>query len=118
MALAGTIGLLLLAMGVGVMIGNEDDGASTAAAQQPVIIGGAMAGATAATAATGADAETSTKDTEATAATTDKAGVNADDVAKKNGVKLAPKDVGVGDKCESGSVGCENGEFTGDYFGE
>jgi hypothetical protein len=44
-------------------------------------------------------------------------GQNADAVAKKNGVKLAPKDVKPGDKCEKGAVGCsDGGTFTGDYF--
>lgn len=118
MALVGTIALLLLAMGVGVMIGNEDDGSANVAAQQPVIIGGATAGATAATAETGAETAESTKDAKAASETEVKAGVNADQVAEKNGVKLAPKDVGVGDKCKAGSVGCEDGEFTGEYFGE
>lgn len=117
-ALVGTVGLLLLAMGVGVMIGNEDDGSNNALAQQPVVIGGSMAGATAPTGATGTAAEATSKNAAAAAAPEDQAGVNADEVAKKNGVKLAPKDVEVGDKCEKGSVGCEDGEFTGDYFGE
>ncbi len=32
------------------------------------------------------------------------------------GVKLPPAKVEVGGKCESGTAGCENGEFTGNYF--
>ena len=117
-ALLSTIALLLLAMGVGVLIGNNGDEKSTAA-QQPVIIGGA-AGVTAATGATDATAaaDASKKDS-AAAATSDKASVDADAVAKQNGVKLAPKDVGVGDKCAKDSVGCsDSGEFDGNYFGE
>lgn len=104
-------------MGVGVMIGNEGDGSKNALAQQPVVIGGSMAGATAPTGATGTTASDTSK-AAAASVPEDQAGVNADDVAKKNGVKLAPKDVELGDKCEKGSVGCEDGEFTGDYFGE
>jgi hypothetical protein len=110
-ALLATIGLLLLAMGVGVLIGNNGDNGK-AVAQAPVIIGGAAAGATAGTGAT-ADTAAASKD----AATTDKAGVDADAVAKKNGVKLAPKDVDLGGKCPKGTVGCDStGKFTGDYF--
>lgn len=117
-ALASTIALLLLAMGVGVMIGNDgSDGKSLAS--QPVVVGGAVAGTTTATGATDSAGDTAdAKAASSDAAPEEKAGVNADEVAKKNGVKLAPKDVSVGDKCEPGSVGCEGGEFTGDYFGE
>lgn len=111
-AFLATVALLLLAMGVGVMIGNNgDDG--KALAQQPLIIGGA---ATSPTGATGTTSETASA-SKADAATTEKAGVDADAVAKKNGVKLAPKDVDLGGKCAKDSVGCDDsGEFTGDYF--
>jgi hypothetical protein len=113
LGLLATVGLLLLAMGVGVMIGNNGDGGE-ALAQQPVIIGGAATAATGASGATGADTAAASK---TDAATTDKAGVDADAVAKKNGVKLAPKDVDLGEKCEKGSVGCsDSGEFDGEYF--
>jgi hypothetical protein len=111
-ALLSTIALLLLAMGVGVLIGNKGD-SGQALAQQPVVIGGAATAATGASSATGAESAAASKD----AATTDKAGVDADAVAKKNGVKLAPKDVDLGGKCEKGSVGCsDSGEFDGEYF--
>jgi hypothetical protein len=113
MALLATIATLLLAMGVGVLIGNKGDN-SNAASQQPIIVGGT--GATAASGAT--DAAAASKDSKgADASTETKAGVDADAVAKKNGVKLAPKDVDLGGKCPKGSVGCNSqGEFTGDYF--
>jgi hypothetical protein len=111
LALLSTIGILLLAMGVGVLIGNNGD--SKTAAQQPVIIGG---GATAAAGPSAATADAAGGD-KADAASSDKAGVDADAVAKKNGVKLAPKDVDLGGDCPKGSVGCsDSGEFTGDYF--
>ena len=35
-----------------------------------------------------------------------------------SGVKLAAPDREKGGKCESGTAGCENGEFTGNFFGE
>jgi hypothetical protein len=113
MALLATIATLLLAMGVGVLIGNKGD-QNNAASQQPIIVGGT--GATAASGASGATAAASDSKS-ADAATEGKAGVDADAVAKKNGVKLAPKDVDLGGKCPKGSVGCNSqGEFTGDYF--
>ncbi|MBJ7347126.1 MAG: TraR/DksA C4-type zinc finger protein [Thermoleophilaceae bacterium] len=114
--LLSTIGVLLLAMGVGVMIGDRGD-ARSAVAQQPVIIGAAgatapTAGATAATAGTDKSASAST---DADAET--KSGVDANALAKKNGVKLAPSDVDLGEACPKGSVGCDaQGKFTGDYF--
>lgn len=116
-ALLSTIAVLLLAMGVGVLIGNKGEQASS---QQPMIVGGV--GATTATGATGATSTSGGTDSKAAATaasddgTTD-AGVDAEALAKKNGVKLAPKDVDLGEKCEKGSVGCnDSGEFDGEYF--
>lgn len=116
-AMLATIALLLLAMGVGVMIGNNGD--SKAAAQQPIVIGGTgTTAATGASDATSADASNSaTKGMVGDDGKTS-AGVDAEALAKKNGVKLAPKDVDLGGKCPKGSVGCnDSGEFDGDYFG-
>jgi hypothetical protein len=117
LALIATIGLLLLAMGVGVLIGNQGQSSNAGVSQQPIVIGAAgpsaaTAGATDATAA--ASDKKASKDT---AAASHASRANADALAKKNGVKLAPKDAKVGDKCESGAVGCDGGKFTGDYFG-
>ena len=39
------------------------------------------------------------------------------ETAKKNGVKLPPKVVKVGQKCEKGAKGCQGGKFTGNFFG-
>lgn len=117
-ALLSTVAVLLLAMGVGVLIG--DAGGEKASSQQPMIVGGV--GATTAAGATGATAATDNKAAEASAAAADgdgttEAGVDAEALAKKNGVKLAPKDVDLGEKCEKGSVGCsDEGTFDGDYF--
>jgi len=120
LAMLATLGLLVLAMGVGVLIGN-DGGSSNATAQQPVIIGGA--GATAATGAsdaTAASKDSSSKTAAASSSDGDgntSSGVDAEALAKKNGVKLAPPTVDLGEKCSKGSVGCsDGGEFTGDYF--
>ena len=46
-------------------------------------------------------------------------GKGAEEVLKpKTGVNLPPPTTEVGDKCEKGTAGCENGEFTGSFFGE
>jgi hypothetical protein len=43
----------------------------------------------------------------------------AEEVLKPtSGVKLPPPTVQPGGKCPKGSAGCENGKFTGDFFGE
>lgn len=116
LALLSTIAVLLLAMGVGVLIGNNGD--SKASSQQPMIIGG---GATTAAGSTGATAAAAGAAGGAAAASGGDgetgSGVDAEAIAKKNGVKLAPKNVDLGEKCSKGSVGCnDNGEFDGEYF--
>lgn len=112
MALLTTVAVLLLAMGVGVLIGTESGG--KASAQQPMLVGGTAASPTAATGATEAAGEATTA---ANADGETSAGVDADALAKKNGVKLAEPDVDLGDKCEKGSVGCsDDGTFDGNYF--
>ena len=43
----------------------------------------------------------------------------AEEVLKPtDGVKLPPPTAKPGDKCEKGTAGCEDGEFTGNFFGE
>lgn len=116
LALLSTIAVLLLAMGVGVLIGNRGD--ASPVAQQPLIVGGAGLPTDATgTAETNARAK---KQSAASAADADgktEAGIDANAIAKKNGVKLAKPDVDLGDKCEKGSVGCnDEGKFDGEYF--
>jgi len=125
MALFATIGVLLLAMGVGVLIGrsgNRTTSAPVAAAPQVIEVGGA------------GEESTSTTGSEAGSG---KVGGSSKKVAKKDlkeqastqeganeflhtdpSVKLAEPKVEVGDKCEEGTAGCEGGKFTGDFFGE
>lgn len=112
------VGVLLLAMGVGVLIGNNGNG-DAARTQAPVIIGGGAAVAAGPTGATDASDAAKADKAEAKDAAAEESGgaINADKTAKANGVKLAPDDAKIGDKCEKGAVGCEDGEFTGDYFG-
>lgn len=117
LALIATIALLLLAMGVGVLIGNDSGSTSSGVAQQPIIIGGAAPTAATAAAVDAKVAASKDAKTAEVEASSDQSGTNADAVAKKNGVKLAPKDAQLGDKCDKGAVGCDDGEFTGDFFG-
>ena len=118
------IATLLLAMGVGVLIGRTgDDGAPRASTPQIVTVsagaGGAAAAGTADTAAAGSTAsKTSSKKKKSSASKSKVTGeASVDEVAKKNGVKLPPKVVKVGQKCEKGAKGCQGGKFTGDFFG-
>jgi hypothetical protein len=126
-ALIAGVGTLLLAMGVGVLIGRS--GTTTAAAPQaaaPIVIkGGGVAeeGATASAdkaAATTSTAKGKPKKQNTAAlkkeATTQK---GAEEVLKPSaGVKLPPATATPGSSCDTGTAGCKGGEFTGDYFGE
>jgi hypothetical protein len=125
-ALIAGVGTLLLAMGVGVLIGHSgnDSGATSAAAAPQVITvhGGGGETETAATASKGSGgAKGGKKDKKASASAKKKAetGAGAEEVLKpKAGVKLPPATAEVGSKCEQGAAGCKGGEFTGEFFGE
>jgi hypothetical protein len=129
-ALITGVGTLLLAMGVGVLIGRsgEHSVASNAAAPQVITVG---AGAGTAATEGGASASTSSaggkggkktkavKKKEAAAKKAAESGKGAEEVLKPaNGVKLPPATVQPGGKCESGAAGCKGGKFTGEFFGE
>jgi len=123
-ALIASVGTLLLAMGVGVLIGRSgnDTGGSTAAAPAQVITvpaGGQAESPTASGAGAASGAKKSSKPNKKAAAKAKAAaesGEGAADVLHPK-VKLAPPTVEVGGKCDSGA-GCKNGEFTGEFFGE
>ena len=114
-ALIAGIGVLLLAMGVGVLIGHNGN-SKNATAQQPVIIGGAATASTGTTAATGASAATAASSSKAATAASSSSGGDVNKTAKANGVKLAPDNVNVGGKCPKGSAGCTGTTFTGNFF--
>jgi hypothetical protein len=125
-ALIAGVGTLLLALGIGVLIGRSghQEVAQTAAAPQIIKVGGGS-GATEATASKdknttgGGAANAKTKKQKEAAAKAAEAHPAAEEVIKPtNGVKLAPPTVKPGDKCEAGAAGCEGGEFTGNFFGE
>jgi hypothetical protein len=125
-SLIAGVATLLLALGVGVLIGRSGDNGGKAPAAQVVTVSGAAAGAAGA-GATGAAANTAATNSTASkvasakkkkAAAKKVSGTSSvDATAKKNGVKLPPKVVKIGQKCEKGAKGCQGGKFTGNFFG-
>jgi hypothetical protein len=124
-ALIAGVGTLLLALGIGVLIGRSghQEVASTAPAA-PIVIhsNGGEEGATASNGKTttgGSAANAKTKKQKDAALKEAESHPAAEEIIKPtNGVKLAPPTVKPGDKCEAGAAGCQDGEFTGDFFGE
>ena len=132
-ALIAGVGTLLVALGVGVLIGRTSDNPNqpaASAAPQVVTIagGGAVAGATGASSAapaSTADASTSgaAKDAKGKAAaagdkgkSTDKSDAASAPASGKAVPKKAGKVVTVGSK--GSGKGYKNGKFTGDFFGQ
>jgi hypothetical protein len=128
-SLIAGVATLVLAIGVGVMIGQSgDSGGSVAAAPAPQIIKVGGGGEETATASSGAGEEIgggkggkAKKSKAPPEKAVDSSGTSeaAAEVLKPAGdVKLPPPTVQKGSKCEAGAAGCEGGEFTGDFFGE
>jgi hypothetical protein len=124
-ALIAGVGTLLLAMGVGVLIGhsgNQSVATNAAAPQVITVHGGGEETETAATTNKGnTGSKGGKKSKKATASAKKKAetGQGAEEVLKPSaGVKLPPATAKVGSKCEQGAAGCKGGEFTGEFFGE
>lgn len=124
-ALIAGVGTLLLAMGVGVLIGhsgNQSVATNAAAPQVITVHGGGEETETAATTNKGStDSKGGKKSKKASASAKKKAetGQGAEEVLKPSaGVKLPPATAEVGSKCEQGAAGCKGGEFTGEFFGE
>ena len=126
-ALIAGVGTLLLALGIGVLIGRSghQEVAQTAAAPQIIKVGGG-AGEESATGTKGktttggggaANAKTK-KQKEAALKAAEKHPAAEEVLKPKAGVKLAPPTVKPGDKFEAGAAGCKGGEFTGEFFGE
>jgi hypothetical protein len=124
MALFATIGVLLLAMGVGVLIGRSGNhSVASAPPAAPIVInkGSGTEGSVAASNAGsngggvigGGSKKAKPKELKAEA----DSGKGAEEVLHTApGVKLAEPKIEVGDKCKEGTAGCTNGEFTGNYF--
>jgi hypothetical protein len=126
-SLIAGVGTLLLALGIGVLIGQTNDsGAVNAASAAPQIIRVGDGGEETATATTSADKGSASKagkskQAKAPEKAVDSSGTSeaAAEVLKPAGdVKLPPPTVQPGGKCESGASGCKGGEFTGEFFGE
>jgi len=130
-SLIAGVATLILAIGVGVLIGQSgDDGTQTAAAAPQIIKVGGGGEAETAAAGTGAGKAEGkgskgksgkAKKAKAPEKEIDSSGTSAAaaEVLKPAGdVKLPPPTVQPGGECESGTAGCENGEFSGDFFGE
>jgi hypothetical protein len=124
-ALIAGVGTLLLALGIGVLIGRSGHQEVAQTSSAPIVIhsGGGEETATASskgkTTTGGGAANAKTKKQKEAAAKAAEAHPAAEEIIKPtNGVKLAPPTVKPGDKCESGAAGCEGGKFTGNFFGE
>jgi hypothetical protein len=127
-ALIAGVGTLLLALGIGVLIGHSGtrEVAQTAAAPQVIKVGGGGEEATAArsgsqgTTTGGGSASTAkTKKQRRAALKEAESHPAAEEVLKPTGnVDLPEARVQPGDKCKSGEAGCQGGEFTGNFFGE
>jgi hypothetical protein len=125
-ALIAGIGTLLLALGIGVLIGRsgEHNVAATTPAPQIVKVegGGGEGKATASTGKSstgGGGSKAKTKEQRQAARKEAEKHPAAEEVLKPTaGVKLPPAKVQPGGKCESGTAGCENGRFSGNFFGE
>ncbi len=129
-SLIAGVATLVLAIGVGVMIGQSGDNSTPTSAAAPQIIkvggSGGEETATASTAGGSGGDEIGGKGGKAKKAAApekaiDSSGTSeaAAEVLKPAGdVKLPPPTVKPGGKCESGAAGCEGGKFTGEFFGE
>jgi len=120
--LVAGVATLLLAMGVGVLIGHNSNSPARAPAQQIITVGAGTGGASSAgTASTGSSKSAKvSKKTKVTkvVVTAHTAQVAAAAAAKVLG-GAAPKNptVTVGQSCSADTAGCQNGKFTGNFFG-
>jgi hypothetical protein len=124
-ALIAGVGTLLLALGIGVLIGRSGNHTAAAPTQAaPIVIhsGGGEEAKTKSSAKTttgGGAANAKTKKQKAAALKEAEKHPAAEEVLKPAaGVKLPPPTVQPGGKCESGAAGCANGKFNGNFFGE
>jgi hypothetical protein len=121
-SLIAGIATLLIAMGVGVLIGRTGDSTPKAVSNAPVQVvtvpngAGAAGAATSATAAGSATAKASKKKAKAKKSVS--AAAKTQQTAAQNNVKLPPPVVKVGGACPKGAKGCQGGKFTGSFFGQ
>lgn len=127
--LVAGVATLVLAIGVGVLIGQSGDGGSQPVASQAPIVVKTEGGGGGSGEAEGGEAATS-KDKNGGGKSKDKKGEidtgssgtseGAEEFIKpKSGVKLAAPETKVGEKCDKDVAGCsDSGEFDGSFFGE
>jgi hypothetical protein len=127
-ALIATIGTLLLAMGVGVLIGRSgNDSVATAPQQAPIVIKGGSGGAEEETAPGAKAGKSNTiggggakKQAPKALKKEAETQAGAEEVLKPaNGVKLPKANQEIGGSCAKGTAGCsKSGKFEGNFFGE
>jgi hypothetical protein len=126
-ALIAGVGTLLLALGIGVLIGRSGDHNAAPASQAPIVIKGggeegAAATASAAESTTGANGTKgkSKKQIVKAKAKAAATGEGAENVLHTSSdVKMAPPTIKVGGKCDKEVAGCsKKGKFDGSFFGE
>ena len=112
------VGTLLLAMGVGVLIGRSGNSSSNHAGSgvQVVTVGGAGAGASSATGASGAIGAGTAGAAAAAKASTSKSATSKSLIKPPKPSSLPPPKVKVGST--GTGKGYKNGHFTGEFFGE
>ncbi len=126
-ALIAGVGTLILAMGVGVLIGRSGDQSTNATPAAAQIIkvpaGGETEATTAATGKAGGGsgggaAKANSKKPSKAKKEEAESQKGAEEVLKPAaGVKLPPASIQPGSTCTNGTAGCEDGEFNGNYFG-
>jgi len=123
-ALIATVGILLLAMGVGVLIGRSGNHSVASAPVAPQVIKVGSGGEVATKAPTakttiGGGGARAKKQKPAALKKQAETQAGAEEVLKPaNGVKLPKASTHLGEKCSGGTAGCKGGEFTGEFFGE
>lgn len=124
-ALIAGVGTLLLALGIGVLIGRSGNHevAQTAATPQVITVQGGGGGEEASSASKGKETTggknanlKSKQQKEAALKASEKHPASEEILHTAPGVKTPPPTVQPGDKCEKGAAGCENGKFTGNFF--
>jgi hypothetical protein len=119
-ALFATIGILLLAMGVGVLIGRSGNrSVATAPQTAPIVIhgGGEEPKAEASEAETGKIGGNTKKEAPKIAKKEAEGEEDREKVLHTApGVKLAEPKVQIGGACEEGTAGCKGKKFTGEFF--
>lgn len=122
-ALIAGVGTLLLALGIGVLIGRSGNHTAATTQAAPIVIKGngeeSKTASSAKTTTGGGAANAKTKKQKEAALKAAEKHPAAEEVLKPTaGVKLPPSTVQPGETCSNGTAGCENGKFNGNFFGE